>query len=81
MAETPVRDPFVWFSDADNELVDFEPLCSHCLKVIPEEDVPLMLFRGEGAATEIARFHDDCFQALLERGVLPTPPRWGGLKT
>ena len=60
-----------WFTDSPDE---GEPdcLCSYCLEVIEdneENDGPaIRMWRG-GTAEE-ARFHDKCFNACLENGLL-----------
>lgn len=50
------REPFVWFSDSNNEVVG-DRYCSHCRRLIDEDDVPLMIFRGDGPDCQVARFH------------------------
>ena len=44
-------------SDHDNEYCCGCPIC--------EDDVPMILFRGEGKAMKQAAFHNACFEKLL----------------
>lgn len=67
-------EPFVWFSDSDTQVLG-DRICSKCHQDIPEDDVPLMLFRGEGAQCEIARFHwEPCAMELFRTGALRIEP-------
>lgn len=39
--------------------------CSWCMELVPENEHPLLLFRGEGEEMEIARFHNACAEPAL----------------
>lgn len=70
--------PFVWFTDDDNEIVG-DDSCSKCRLPIPEDEVPLLLFRQHEGATgknscDIARFHWKCAEELLRAGVIKLQP-------
>jgi len=79
------RDLFVWFTEADQEIIG-SCYCSRCSKIIDEDEVPLMLFRTRSEmqrdfrikqVTDIARFHDACATELIEAGIIklvPTSP-------
>jgi len=78
---TRTRDPrtgLYWFTDSPQE---GEPACqcSFCLKVIPEETddgdgyIAIRMWKSGDPCLE-ARFHDDCFNILLARGVLKLMP-------
>jgi hypothetical protein len=67
-------EPFVWFTDDDNEIVG-DDICSRCRKTIDEDEVPLLIFRehagrsGKGSV-DIARFHWSCADELIRAGII-----------
>lgn len=73
--------PFVWFTDADVEIVG-DDICSRCLRTIDEDHCAPTLFRDRGgavacpatgeihAAVDVARFHSECFEELVVLGIL-----------
>jgi hypothetical protein len=69
-----MSEPFVWFTDDDTEIVG-DDVCSKCRRTIPEDEVPLLLFRQRLGATgknscDIARFHWSCATELIQSGVI-----------
>ena len=61
---------FVWFSSEDIAIVG-DDICSKCKLTLPEDEVPLMLFREHaGGAVDVARFHEHCFKELVQAGVI-----------
>ena len=49
--------------EGDPRWQSHDEYCSGC--ELCRDEVPLMLFRGEGKNTEQARFHEACFQKLV----------------
>jgi hypothetical protein len=45
-----------------------EDRCSFCREVIPDADVPLIIWRGRGSSTAMARLHVPCGRLLLAAG-------------
>jgi hypothetical protein len=69
-----IIETFSWFTDDDTEIIG-DDICSKCHKTIPEDEVPLMLFRQHVGrrgknSVDIARFHWDCANELLRLGIL-----------
>ena len=55
----------IGISEKDPRWHNHDPECFGC--ELCEDDVPIMLFRGEGNFTEQAAFHNACFEKLLWR--------------
>jgi hypothetical protein len=66
-------------AETDPRWDDHEEYCGDC--DLCRDQVPIMLFRGEGKHTQQAQFHQRCFERIIE---IPEPPegvKQKGLKT